>query len=339
MKHSTLIFAILLLVGLKFAFPQSNCSEQLRQAERRFDEGLLDDIPQMIRQCIASGFTKEERVNAYKLLIQTYLFSDQKQKADEEMLRFLRSFPEYRVVSTDPKEFINLYGTYRTDPIMRIEACVGTSYSLPWVKEFYGIEDLNNKKASYLSTFGVIAEVNYIDRLFGDFDGSFGISFGLSRIGYFNEAFDFTTINGTLNSYYVGVPLALRYEKTLLGIRTFVKGGFEPSYLLASSISFQREFTGGKDPTTGTESIIEYQKKFDIKPLLSVGVNIRIKNAQFMVTSGIKFGTIMPTDATKRYSNETLFQKYYFIADDFLVHQSFVSLSYIFSVYNPKKIQ
>jgi hypothetical protein len=65
---------------------QTSCSEQLRVAQRRYDEGLLDDIPKLISSCLENGFSKEEKMNAYKLLIQTYLYSDATAMADETMV-------------------------------------------------------------------------------------------------------------------------------------------------------------------------------------------------------------------------------------------------------------
>lgn len=338
MAKRIFIIGLIALIVTSPLIAQVNCSEQLRQAERRFDEGLLDDIPQMISSCLESGFTKEERVNAHKLLIQTYLFTDQFEKADNEMFKFLKSFPEYRILQTDPKEFVTLHSTYRTEPFLKIEASLGTSYTLPFVKEFYGVEDLNTSYAEYSSNLGVFGEVNYIDKLWGDFDGSFGLSFSYLRIGYWNELYDFSALSATYNNFYIGLPLALRYNKRLIGQDFFAKGGFEVSYLLYSTIDFTREISVGQDPIIGTESIASLQQRFDFRPLISVGWNYKIGNANLMLTAGVKFGTFNATQKTKRYSNADIYEKYYFLPDDFFIHQTFVNISYVFSIYNPKKI-
>jgi hypothetical protein len=341
MRHLAIKYFIsvsLILVGLNLA-AQNTCTDQLRLAQRRYDGGLLEDIPNMLESCLARGFTQEEKMNAYKLLIQTYLFSDMPEKADEMMLRFLREFPEYRISVNDYREFVNLYKTYQTEPIMKIEASVIPNFSLISVSEFYGVEDLNTSTPEYTSRFGFGVEVNYLDNLFGDFDGSIGISFSLKSIGYWNQLYDFTDLSATYNNFYIGLPLAMRYNKKLMGIDFFAKGGVEPVYLLISSIDFTRIRPGGKDPITGTESFTEFQKRIDIHPLLSIGVDYKIGNMQFLVTTGLKFGTIKPTLSDKRYSSEDYYSKYYFIPDDFFIHQAFFSVSYVFSVYNPKKIR
>ncbi len=333
-----ILLSFLLCVVSIAAFAQESCSDQLRLAQRRYENGLLEDIPNLLNGCLNKGFTREEKSNAYKLLIQSYIFSNNMAMADEVMLRFLRDFPKYSISPTDHKEFIDLYNTYRTEPIMKIEAKLGMNYSLPWVNEYYRVESLNDNSPSYSSGIGVFGEVNYLNNLFDDFDGSFGFSFSYISLDYVNEPFSFTTVSAKYSKFYVGLPLALRYNINLIGIDFFAKGGFEPSYLLSSSVVFSREIVGAADPIVGTENITAFQKRFDLRPILSAGANFNIGNAQLMITAGFKFGTFFPTDANKRYLNEELYQKYYFISDDFLVHQAYLSLSYIFSIYNPKKI-
>lgn len=336
-RFKTLLAIVGIVLISQTSWSQTSCSDQLRLAQRRYDSGLLDDIPGILLPCLDKGFTQEEKANAYKMLIQTYLFSDLPEKADEIMLRFLREFPEYILLPNDHSEFKNLYGTYRTTPIMKIELSLGTNLSMPWVKEFYGPEDLNNLRANYSSTFGANLELNYINTLFGDFEGSFGVSSSFLRIGYSNQPYDHTTITATYNSLFVGVPLALRYKPNFNGIDFFVKAGFEPVYQLLSTVSYTREVLGEADPYTGSVSVQNLQRQFDIRPILSVGMNFKLFGRQFMATAGMKFGTVIPMKQEARYTNDELYLKPYIIPDDYLVHQAFVNLSYVFSVYNPKK--
>jgi hypothetical protein len=334
-----LLTSISLIIVVQSLWAQNTCTEQLRIAQRRYDGGMLDEIPNILSPCLRSGFTKEEKVTAYKLLIQTYLFSERIDEADAIMLQFLNDFPEYSLAPNDHKEFITLYRTYRTDPIMKIEGSLGGNFSMTTVSEYYGPEDLNTSQPKYSSNVGLNAEVNYINRLFGDFDGSFGLSFNYVRIGYSNVPFEFTTISASYSNMYVGVPLAMRYNMQVMKLNLFAKAGLEPVFLLSSSINFTRQRDGTQDPISGNESIISLQKRIDIRPTLSVGINCGVGTADLMLTTGVKFGTLRPTNSDKRYANQDLYQKYYFIPDDFLVHQAFVNISYIFSIYKPKKIR
>jgi hypothetical protein len=331
--------SIALVLTALHGLAQSTCTDQLRLAQRRYDSGLLDEIPSIIEPCLEKGFSKEEKSTAYKLLIQTYLFSDQFAKADEVMLKFLNDFPNYTIAANDHKEFINLYKTYRTTPIMKIEASLGGNLTMPWVRQFFGPENLGQAKALYNPTFGVTGEVNYINKVFDGFDGSFGLSFALLRVGYTNTPYEFTTITSMHSNLYVGAPLALRYNKRILRMNLFAKGGLEPVYLLYSSNNLTRTISGVADPITGNENVIDYQKKMDIRPLLSIGLDQKIGDSQIFITAGFRLGTIIPTKSENRFTNEDLFRKYYFVQDDYWIHQAFLSISYVFSIYQPKKIQ
>ena len=335
-KRLVLLLGVLVLAFSGWA--QSTCSEQLRLAQLRYDGGLLEDIPSILEPCLKRGFTDEEKLSAYKLLIQTYIFSDMPEKADEVMLRFLREFPKYSISEVDSREFVNLYGTYRTTPILKIETRLGLNFSLPWVKEYFGVEDLNNAQVFYSTSIGGHGEINYIDELFGDFDGSFGLSAAWSRVGYWNEMYDHTSLAATFNNIMVGVPLALRYNMDVKGANFFVKAGVEPSYLLLSSLNFTRELATGGDPYAGTENATAYFRRFDIRPILSVGWDFQLGDHQLLVTAGMRFATIVPATNSNRYQNDEFFRKYYFIPDDVLVHQAFVNISYVFSIFNPKKL-
>jgi hypothetical protein len=338
MKHLSLIgLVIILSSGCLIA--QTNCSEQLRQAERRFDEGLLDDIPQMIRPCMESGFTKEEKANAYKLLIQTYLFSDNRQSADEEMLKFLKAFPEYSIGAADTKEFIDLYRTYRTEPILRIEPYLGVNYSMPYVFEYYGLGDLNSSVPEYFSNLGITVGANYTDELYKGIDGSFGLSFHYSRVGYFYEVFDHTYIEGTYNELHIGLPLSVRYYFNVKSFEMFAKGGIETVYLLQSSNDLTRGYSQGGDNLVGTVDLTAYHKKIDVRPFVGVGFSPRFGNIKLLVDTGFRFGTIVPVDKDLRYTNNELREKYYMIEDKWIFNHFYFNISYVFSIYKPTKIR
>ena len=59
----------------------------------------------LLQPCIERGFTPEERLSAYKLLILCQIYNDDIGGAHEGMLAFLKKYPEYELSPTDPDEF------------------------------------------------------------------------------------------------------------------------------------------------------------------------------------------------------------------------------------------
>ncbi len=336
--RKSLLISTLAILAATAAYPQINCTEQLRQAERRYDEGLLEVIPEMINSCIVSGFTREEKINAYKLLIQTYLFSDKIINADETMYEFLREFPEYSITDVDPKEFVNLYHTYQTDPVMKIEPYLGANYSMPFILENFGVSDLNHNVPQYSSNFGFNAGVNLTDRIFDKIDGSIGLSLHYSRVGYFSQLFDFTHLNGTYTDFYIGLPVSMRYNIRLRNIDMFARSGVEALYLINSGNSLTRGFTGGGDNIVETVNLTDYRKRFDIRPFIGFGIAPALGNLRLMFDTGFRFGTIVPVDNDLRYSNDELFEKFYFIEDKWIFNHFYFNVTWVHSIYKPVKI-
>jgi hypothetical protein len=334
-----ILCALLLLVLYPFGLlAQTSCSEQLRVAQRRFDEGLLDDIPKLLSGCLESGFSKEEKMNAYKLLIQTYLYSDATAMADQTMVAFLRDFPEYKIANNDPKEFVLLHKSYRTEPIMNIELVGGGNLSLPKVKEFFGVENLSNETANYEALFGFNVGANYVDKLYREFDFSAGVLFRFQKYGYTNNVYSHTELWATFTELQIGVPISARYNFKVYGVRGHAFLGVESCYRLSTSVDFSRIISGGADPISGTVSLNEMRKKFDINPILGVGGFFNIGSAKFKANAKLRFATISATTNELRYSRPDLVEKFYYIDDNIFVHELSLSVAYIISIYNPKKI-
>lgn len=316
---------------------QNSCSDQLRTAQRSFDDGLLDDIPTILSGCMKNGFTKEEKINAYKLLIQTYLFSDQLHQADEIMMQFLYEYPDYSITANDPKEFINLHSTYRTTPIFKMEFLAGLSIGVPMLIEDFGV---SGSTGEYYLGAGFTTEVNYLNIFKGDFSYSAGLSFTYVALGYWNPIFDYSEVEATLWNMSVGVPLSARYNHNFSGVNFFAKAGFEPAYLIRSTSDYTRIINIiGKEPYPGVENLTPLNRKMDIRPFLGAGVTINIGRDQLTVSLNYKFSTFIQIDDDLRYSDLNIINKYHVIPDDLLLNQAIVSLSYIRPIYNPKKIR
>ena len=72
---------------------QEGCGFVLKRAEKLYEEGVIEAIPQLLENCMKKGFTKEEKIRAYKLLILTNLYEDRQNKADKLMLELIKFEP------------------------------------------------------------------------------------------------------------------------------------------------------------------------------------------------------------------------------------------------------
>lgn len=336
-RHFFLVITALVLLPWGLS-AQSSCSDQLRNALRKFDEGLLDDIPTLLSRCLEKGFTNEEKMSAYKLLIQTYLYSDSKSLADQYMIRFLKDFPEYQLDANDTKEFVLLHKSFRTHPIFNIELFVNGTYSLPAVLEYYGVENIETGKPAYESRVGLTIGANYTDNINKDFDIVLGASVSYARYGYENSPFNHTTTSVSFTNLSVGIPMGARYNFIAFKMNYYAIAGIEPSLLISSSGDFTRSLPGGGDPLTGSVDLMGIRRKFDVSPFIGLGSQFKIGTAKFRTDLRLRFATIGASNNALQYSSPELTDKFYYIDDRLLVNQVIVSINYIFSVYKPIKL-
>lgn len=337
MKKFLLIIFIIAL-SIQGLIAQNTCGDQLKVAQRRFDDGLLEDIPQLLTNCMKSGFTNEEKTNAYKLLIQTYLFSENQEKADEVMLQFLNEFPSYNIANNDPKEFVNLYKTYRTDPIFKIELRLSGLLNMARIVEPNSTGNSSTVNTDYKPLIGVGTELNYINRFSKDFDYSIGISFVFARYSYTSVPLAFTKITGTYTDLYFGLPLSLRYNFKYERLNLFAKAGIEPVYLLSSKVQLERKDEAIDQPYNGTVDLTNLHRRFDVRPILAFGPTVKFGKGNLRLTVEIKFGFIGQLIDKNKYKNLQLQEKFMFVEDNLKFNQLNLSLAYIRPIYNPKKI-
>jgi len=134
-----LLFLISFIVVTSTAWAQStSCAQTLRLATSTYEQGRLHELEGILAGCLKEGFTTEQKVAAYKLLTQAYIYLEEPKKADETMLKLLETDHYFRInPEIDPAEFVALYKTFRTEPIYTIGLKFGPSMIFPFVTEDY----------------------------------------------------------------------------------------------------------------------------------------------------------------------------------------------------------
>jgi len=119
MIRSVLLFLVLFFAAGPWLKGQ-DCAVKLREAENSFSQGRVEEVPGLLESCLESGFTREEELSAYKLIIRSYLFDDKTELAEQTMLEFLKRRPEYEISPTDNADFIYLLNQYRVRPVIQV---------------------------------------------------------------------------------------------------------------------------------------------------------------------------------------------------------------------------
>jgi hypothetical protein len=110
-----------------------SCTQRLRLARATYEAGRLHELVGTIlgsqaEACFRDGlatFSKQEKVDALKLITLAYIYLEEPQKADEAMLRLLNTDHFYKPDNSDPAEYIALYKTFRITPLLSFGGKIG----------------------------------------------------------------------------------------------------------------------------------------------------------------------------------------------------------------------
>lgn len=140
MKHTLALSLLILICGCCFA-QNKDCSQSLIQAERSYYTGRFDEVPNLLTSCIASGFDREQKTEAYKLMALSQIFSRNFYAADSVLLLMLKNDPQYKFAPQDPPEFKKRMERFNLYPLIEASVNVGL------IQPFFHVSNVHNARA------------------------------------------------------------------------------------------------------------------------------------------------------------------------------------------------
>lgn len=217
-----------------YAQEEPACAEKLQTARTFFEKGQVEQVPGLINECLKSGFNREESIEAYKLIIQCYLFKDELIKGDSAMLSFLKKYPEYELSPTDHSSFVGLFNNYESKIVIQLSFHLGSNFP------FILISDPN-------SLFGFATDKKYSTQkinLFGSLEAKYRLNSRIeanAELGYSNISFSstestiFSTSRYTENYTRLEIPLGITYDVRHWGSLTpYVRLSTGPAFTISS---------------------------------------------------------------------------------------------------------
>ena len=347
---------------------QLNCPQSLRTARNTYDQGRLHEVPQWLTGCLtkpedAGGFTDAERIEAYHMLTRTYIYLEEPDKADIEMINLLNTDHFYTIdEDTDPIEFKNLYKKFRTDPVYRVGFKVGVNTNhINVLKNYYFWGD-SEGHGTYSSKIGIQVgalfekdlnkkfvfspeilytsfsyEYNNPSLLYADtiYDESAPGEFTLSNTGSAEHIISHQRIQANLLFQY-------KLDKTYALADKFipyVSIGPSVSYLMNSK--FDAATDVDEQVTGPTLTITDKYKPITFSVIASAGLKVRLGG--FYLTADIRYqyGLSNIVNGKKRYEwtleNEDLVDNGY-ADNDYTLSQTMFNVGLIFPHFHPKKL-
>lgn len=319
---------------------QSTCSQNLLAAQRKYDQGLLSEVDALLSSCIQEGFSKAERLQAYRLLILSNLFLDESEKAEELMFNLLKLEPNYKAnVLVDPSEYLQLYNSYRAVPVFAVGLRGGVNSTSVRILNRYNFGNTDQAAETYSNipslSFGISTYTTVYKRLLLTVDFLYA-----SRSYALNDPFlDFVLLyEEILNT--LEIPIGLSYVLRKGNYKPYVSVGIAPAFLLAANATADRSRDNGTKEATGPAlEIDEIRKDWNISGYAAAGLRKKFGRSEVFAEARYYRGFTNIPVIDKRYSNVELVYRYGHIDNDFTLNNLMISAGFIQNFYHVKKVK
>ena len=343
-NFKSILFLAMVILGIStYAQEQEECSFTLEKAQKLFTEGKIRDIPTILSSCLEEGFTREERLSAYKLIILSYIADDNKDEAQRQMLTFLKRYPEYKLLPTDPMEFQYLYETFNTLPVWTIGLVGGLNYSSILLKQAYSTGNYDPGNIEY-------------NRSGAGFSGGLRINRYITKeidlnVELFMERNKFESGNPLYTDYTVYfdetdtrllIPVSLTYTFTKVPyVQPYFRIGVAPGRMINSFATAQGIYSNVNQPDKNGQdlTLTPDRTTFGFWGLAGAGLKYKIPRGFIILDCRYNKGFVNNVGETSRVSNQNpeLLWKYNYIDNDFIVNNLQITLGYSFIFYKPEK--
>jgi hypothetical protein len=339
----------------------AGCTYLLEDAKEAYAAGMVELIPDLLLSCLGSdGLTGSPRREAYKLVINSYLFDHMPEEADNLMNRFVDEYSDYRAGDTDPAEFVLLLNTnlrargidpddkeadnaYLTEEdsvtarpgrerrprVLGVSGHslgfhVGVNGTFPQVIERYsfGDPDQDDGRFGVLPGFQIGATVNFLinDR----FDISSGLLYNRTSFKYTATPLSFTTYDYIENGNHLQLPVSLIFKLNpeSTGISYYARAGLVADYLFSAFGAGTRSFDESvNEIIVDKTEVTGSRRQINFSGLAGMGLRLPLNRSFFYAEARFTSGILKSNRAENRYQNNDLTWLLYHVDSDFRIHQ------------------
>jgi hypothetical protein len=339
------VIAILVASSMLSAQEGETCAEKLKSAQSLFTKGQVEQIPGLLKECLRSGFKKEEQLAAFKLLIQTFLLSDKLEQADSVMLVFLKRNPEYLESPTDHSSFLNLFRTYSVKPVLQLGIRIGAN--IPYLtfvdQNLTGGNPGTSDFTSDAANFFLSAEAKF--RVAKKFE--IGIGAGYSSVKFTNiiDYLNTDNIKFAQSKYIesqqrIEIPASITWDIARLGKFTpYARAGLGAALNISTAVDASLEMEDKNNPNSRTGETLkrnDSRAPVDIFGQLGCGIKFKIPKGYFFGELRTNLG-IMQQTVTGGDKVDFLRDVNFWADPGFRLNTFNMNLGYTYIFYKPSK--
>jgi len=338
-----------------------SCNQLLEDAKEAYSAGMIEIVPELLLPCLEpGGLTGTAKLEAYKLVINAYLFDYLPVEADSLMDDFVAEYPSYITEDTDPAEFTHLFDahiqalaaagvlveeetqltdtgedekperekkTKRTTPYSYENSMgfiLGMTGSFPQIIERYSVGDPAIGEGSFGMMPGIQGGINLNLTLNRSMEASFALVFNQTRFSYSDTPFPFTSYEYEESQAHLQVPASLLFKLNpeSKGACIYLRVGLMGDYLLSASGSGTRTNTQSlSDVVVEKQDISDSRARLNLLGMAGVGMRIPFEKSFMFFEARFTSGLFKSNNDENRYMNDDLLWLLYHVDSDFRVNQ------------------
>ncbi|MGE0590340.1 MAG: porin family protein [Cyclobacteriaceae bacterium] len=355
-RSSVFGFLILLLSATAVNAQTSTCAQTLRLARSTYEQGRFHEIPALLENCLKGGegnFTKQESVEALRILTLAYLYQEEPEQADQAMLRLLNTDHFFEInANVDPAEFVALYRTFRTTPLFSIGLRAGVNSTLAAPKKNYYVGGTAANSGEYSQGINFQVGAVFEKQLFtgkrkdSPWTAAPEIMFTNHSYGYANESLTISDQTGQPYSFIDGFFDQSRLDLNALAqyklknsiINPYLTFGVAASLLVKGEFQVETQFPEEGSVVTGTP--VDMKKTFnplDYALIAGAGVKYKFGDIYLVADVRYKYGLTNLVKTSARSNPEATFD-YGFVSNDLTQSSLMVNIGFVWPYFNPKKL-
>lgn len=337
------LFIILSLVSIGYA--QDDCLLKLQDAQKLYDEGKIEQIPDLLNPCIKNGFNRENKIQALRLLALVYLFEDKHEEAEEALLQILKMDPEYKVnKSVDAVDYIRLYKLFNTDPIFSVGIMGGFNNTYPMLIEPIGTNSFDSINANYSSDgiafcIGLRATYHWDTKLEITFEPSYLIN---AKFSFSEDVSSYEYNTGSEQANYINFPLLVNYNfYELKQSKFYAELGFCYGLFVGGSQELTSSFVDNTNPSSPTPSFStnDIREKNNYAGIIGLGSKVNLDRSflQLGLRYSYGFNNVVKDDLVNNATTNTAQWTNRHIDNQLRMTNLIFTISYNYEFYKHKR--
>jgi len=337
------LFVILFCVAGSISFAQS-CEQKLEDAKRAWFNAQFREVETFLSGCLNAELSKDERFDAYKLMVDAKLLLNEEAEADIYMEKLLALDPNYEPKEVDLAEFKQLHASYDIRTKFNYGISLGVlfpDYVILFPHSYSGqaVQPTDYEEIPGYS-IGLTGGMEIFKSLYGDAS----LLFSKRSFKTQEEILGYRRVSSFEKEYYLDIPLQLKYVFNLKPIKPYIGGGYALHYMIHAEAEIDHwpldtgleAFLGFPYSTSGY-NLTSHRTTFSNNWIVSAGLQYGFSD--FLVELNVSYerGLSNQTNGQNRYSNQELLRTYAYVSDDYKVNTWIVSINFLRNIARPVK--